>query len=464
MPVNTKHSSYSAHVEDWERNRKCVAGARTVKEAGTDYLPMPMPDDKSKVNLDRYKAYVERANYVNFTGATEEGMLGMVFRKPIQVVLPNELLYLTDNIDGMGLTIDQLVRTVTSNVLMTGRIGLLADYPVVEAGQSKQSVEAMNPRAKLLIYRAEDIINWRVSPTPSGKQLTLVVLKEPTNFIGIDGFDVQVKVYHRVLTIEDGVYIQRLYNEDNEQVGEDIVPRKSDGTTWDKIPFSFIGSTNNDEVVDKAPLSDIANVNIAHYINSADYEDSCYMVGQPTPWASGFSASWVKDVLKDEPVRIGSREFLLLPEGASAGLLQVTPNIMPREGMQDKEMQMIRLGARLITDAGGNETAEGAKIRFAGQNSKLSAIVGNIEAGMIDFFKHAALFMGGSEDLIEIDINKEFYDRSIDPQLVIAQIQLLDRGVIAKSDLRDNLRSGRLIDGDRTDDDIDGEAEIADIL
>lgn len=464
MPVNTRHRSYSDHVSTWEKNRKCVAGAKVIKEAGTSYLPQPMPDDKSKQNADRYKAYVERANYVNFTGATEEGMLGMVFRKPIHAELPTELLYLTDNIDGMGLTIDQLVRTITSNALITGRIGLLADYPIVEAGQSKQSVEAMNPRAKLLIYRAEDIINWRVSPTPSGKKLTLVVLKEPTQVIADDGFEVIEKMYHRVLTIEGSVYIQRLYDEDNEPVGEEIIPRKANGTTWDNIPFSFIGSINNDEVVDKAPLSDIANVNIAHYINSADYEDSCYMVGQPTPWASGFSASWVKDVLKDEPVRIGSREFLLLPEGASAGLLQVEPNIMPREGMMDKEMQMIRLGARLITDAGGSETAEGAKIRFAGQNSKLSAIVGNVEAGMINFFKHAAYFMGGSEDLIKIEINKEFYDRSIDPQLVIAQIQLLDRGVIALSDLRDNLRSGRLIATDRTDEDIDGEAEITPII
>ena len=41
---------------------------------------------------------------------------------------------------------------------------------------------------------------------------------------------------------------------------------------------------------------------------------------------------------------------------------------------------------------------------------------------------------------------------------------LFDRGLIAKTDFRRTLRQGDLIAADRTDKDIDGEAEIADVL
>ena len=41
----------------------------------------------------------------------------------------------------------------------------------------------------------------------------------------------------------------------------------------------------------------------------------------------------------------------------------------------------------------------------------------------------------------------------------MANIALMDRGVIAKKDLRTTLRASELIDPDRTDDEIDGEAE-----
>ena len=112
---------------------------------------------------------------------------------------------------------------------------------------------------------------------------------------------------------------------------------------------------------------------------------------------------------------------------------------------------------------GGNETVDAVKIRFTGQNSKLGSIIQNVEAAFIQCYAWAQEFMGGTGESI-IDINKEFYDQDIDPQMIIAAIQLMDRGVWAKSDLQDLTRKGGLIKAGRTNSDIDGEAEIAQIL
>ena len=72
-------------------------------------------------------------------------------------------------------------------------------------------------------------------------------------------------------------------------------------------------------------------------------------------------------------------------------------------------------------------------------------------------------FMGGTQEP-EFDINKEFYDASIDPQLLMAQIQLMDRGVIGKQDLRLLMRRANLIDSERTDEELDGDVESEDML
>ena len=129
---------------------------------------------------------------------------------------------------------------------------------------------------------------------------------------------------------------------------------------------------------------------------------------------------------------------------------------MPMEGMSDKEQQMIKIGARLIQDNTGVETAEAARIRFSGQNSKLGTAVGNVEAAIQQVFEWLGEFMGAKSDSF-IDINNEFYDTKADPQLIIAKMQLLDRGVIAMSDMRNALRGQGVIDNDRTDDDIEAD-------
>lgn len=480
MPVDSQHQQYKDNIDKWTLLRDCDQGASKIKAGKTKYLPMPNPEDESTENQSRYKAYLTRANFVNFVGHTKEGMTGMIFRKETNIELDPALEYMKDNINGDGLTADQMIKDVTDDNLLIGRYGLLADYPPAPSGLTKAQVEGSGLMATIKPYPAESIKNWRTITVGAVTKLSMVVLCEPTEVVSDDGFEVEVKDYHRVLLLKDFdgklIYVQNLYDENNNLLGSkigeteegdpivdpDIIPKKSDGSTWNIIPFQFIGAVNNDSSVDKSPIYDIAEINIAHYRNSADYEESCFMVGQPTPYMAGLSQSWVESNFKDG-VMLGSRGFLPLPEGGSAGLVQADPNQMPQKGMEIKEQQMIRIGARLIQDVGGVETAEAAKIRFAGQNSKVGTIINNVESAFKRAFEWAGMFMGASKEP-EVKINKELYDKTLDPQMVMAQIALLDRGVIAKPDLQDNLRSGGLIRSDRTNEEIDAESESSDIM
>ena len=457
MPVSDQNADYINALPNWMLVGDCVDGARAVKSRGKTYLPQPNPDDTSAANVERYKTYKERANFVNFTGHTKTGLLGLVFRNDTDTDIPQGIEYLIEDANGAGLSLDQLTRDVIGETIEAGRYGLLVDYPMSMEGVTRADENALNMRANILPYKASSILNWRTIMVGGIKRLSLVVLLEQAEIVGGDGFSSQVEDQYRVLRLTDGYYTVQTYNKEGEPVTEELEPRNATGGRWDTIPFTFVGAQNNDETVDKAPLIDIAEVNISHYRNSADYEDSSFMVGQPTPFVTGLSQSWVDEVLKGGVV-IGSRQMLLLPEGGNAGLIQANPNQMPERGMVMKEAQMVMLGARLIMDNKGVETAEAARIRFSGQNSLLGLVVGNVESAMIQCMVWAGEFMGSTEEITYI-INREFYDATLNPQSIMAQIQLMDRGVIADTDLRTNLRKGGLIAAGRTDDEIEGESE-----
>ena len=483
MPASDQHRLYTQNKDRWQLVRDCVEGSDAIKTAkargvstddnkqtitgihnlsGSRYLPVPNPSDDSKENIDRYQQYKLRASFVNFTGHTKDGFTGMIGRKKSVIELDASVEELKENSDGTGQSLQQLIQAIISDTLETGRYGLLADFPVSEAGQTAAQTNGL--QATIKRYPAESIINWRESVIDSQSVLTMVVLSEQVEKVGEDGFSVEVVTHHRVLLLEDGIYIQRLYDEDGDLIvdkagNSDLIPRKSDGSNWTEIPFQFIGSEDNSPTPDKAPLYDLAEVNISHYRNSADFEESSFLVGQPTPVISGLTQSWVDEVLKSG-VNFGSRSAILLPSEANAQLLQANSNQMPDRGMELKEDQMIKIGAKIITDGGGVETAESAKIRFAGQNSKLGVLVTNVENGALNVVIWCMEFMGGSGENT-LEVNRDFYEATVNPQVLVANMQLLDRNIIAKSDLRKNLRGSGLIEAERTDEEID--EEIGDI-
>ena len=285
--------------------------------------------------------------------------------------------------------------------------------------------------------------------------LTLIVLEEPY-LENSDEFSHESKMQYRVLRLKEEGYCQQIYR-DNEPYTEEFYPRKSDGSVFDYIPVTFVGSQNNDSTIDNAPLSDIADVNMAHYKNSADYEESCFITGQPTLFITHSLTQEQWHEYNPKGIKIGSRAGHVLGDTGSANLLQANPNNLVMEAMNAKEQQMVAIGARIITDRGGNETAEGARIRFASENSVLGDIVGNLSSAIKSCIYWIGEFMGVDTDDCVFIINREFYDKSVDPQMIMSLVTLLDRQLVGGQDIFDRLKAGGLVDADRNLEDIQEE-------
>lgn len=456
MPVDTTNPTYDLYKNEWIKTRDACNGSVAVKDKKAQYLPVP-DADTNPMGTDsiRYKQYIKRAVYTNFTGRTKNALVGAAFRKTPIIELPNGLEYLIDDATGDGLSLEQLAKDELANLLETGRTLLLVDYPQAEDNLTAETVSMLDLRATIIPYKAEAIINWKSSIIAGRSVLTLVVLME-SYIDSSDEFGHESKTQYRVLRLDEQGYSQQLYRDDKPYT-EMFYPKKSDGSTFDYIPVTFVGSQNNDPSIDNAPLSDIADVNMAHYCNSADYEESCFITGQPTLFITHSLTQEQWSEYNPEGIKIGSRAGHVLGETGSANLLQANPNNLVMEAMRSKEQQMVAIGARIITDRGNNETAEGARIRFASENSVLGDIVGNLSSAIKSCIYWCGEFMGVDTDDCVFTINREFYDKMVDPQTIMSLVTLLDRQIVSSQDIFDRLKAGGLIDAERKLEDVKDE-------
>jgi len=454
--VTFQHGDYAENYDAWETVEDACAGESEVKGKGVKYLPQPNPTDKSPENTERYKQYKARAVYYNVTRRTLQSLTGACFSQNPTLAVPPLLAYVNTDIDGQGLSIYQQSQVAVSEVLQKGRVGILVDYPQTTAQATLADMQSGRIRSTVALYEAEDIVNWRTEKVGANHVLSLVVLKECAQQVTEDGFGTQEVDQYRVLRLAGGVYVIELYQfSDKTQTWDMIaqnIPLNSSGMAWTQIPFTFIGSVSNSTACDPAPLYDLATLNLAHYRNSADYEDSVYMTGQPQAWISGLSNEW-RDWLQDKGVYIGARAAMLLPENGNFGIAQAAPNTLAKEAMDAKERQMLAIGARLITPGSAVKTATEAQAENESEHSVVSLIAANVSEAYTLALEWMGEWMGVSGQM-EYTIHVEAAKFSVDGVMLGALVSANQAGKLPDTDLFRIMRKMDVIDAEKSDEQI----------
>ena len=447
MTVSKTKKEYDAFMAKWEVVRD-VMNSNVFK-----YIR-----NVDKRDIERNERYKKDAQFTNFTSRTQMGLVGAVFRKELVMNLPSEIKYAELDATGFKMSMSKLAQKITGEVLLTGRYGLLVDYPASEDGLTAKEVADKDLKARIYTYSAESIINWQVKNINGSPKLLLVVLKENVEELAEDGFSWIESFQYRVLRMSGGIYTQDIYDGDEELVST-VLPKKASGEVWDHIPFVFIGSQDNDESCDLVPLYDLAALNIGHLKNSADYEESIFLVGQPTlVLGTEMSTEQFKEA-NPGGVLFGSRRGLNLGVSGHASLLQASPNQLADAAMKRKEEQAVMMGARLLSSGADRETALAARMRHSGETSVLSTISHNVEEALRQCCQFLLAFMSvkSSDEVIALTVNDHFFDENIDPNSLMAQIQLVNASIIAKTDVRQYLRQVGVVAETRTDDMIDSD-------
>lgn len=434
--------------------RDVIAGEVVVKKARTTYLPMPNSSDQSAENKARYEAYLARAVFYNVARRTLFGLIGQVFMREPVIKVPSLLKPLVANATGSGVNLTQLAKKAMLFTVAFSRTGVLVDYPTTDenGGSSIADLESGNIRPTLYVYSPQTIVNWRTTDRGAEEILSLVVLFE-TFCASDDGFEMKNGGQFRVLRLDEkGEYVHEIWREPqptstdgskipkgNYQPHLIFRPKDANGMPLREIPFMFIGSENNDPNPDNPSFYDLASLNIAHYRNSADYEESCYIVGQPTPVLTGLTEEWVTNVLKGT-VNFGSRGGIPLPAGASADLLQAEANTMIKEAMDTKERQMVALGAKLVEQKTVQRTATEASLEAASESSSLASSTKNVAAAFEWALKWAARWVGQPDTGIVFELNTDFDISRMTAQERAELVAEWKDGAITFEEMRTGLR------------------------
>jgi len=449
--VTTTRGDYDAARKLWDIVDDATSGEWAVKAKGDFYLPRPNPTDRSAQNIARFDQYLFRAVYVNAAGRTVSGLVGVAFSQWPEIEMPAALDFLKDDASGSGTTLIQQAQIAVAGNLKRGRGGLLVDFPVADRNVSKADQATQRVHATITNYEAKSIINWRPVKRGGRTMLGLVVLAETYDVE--DEFATKTEPQYRVLRLDQS-YTMEVWRktEAGEWVATITTPLDGAGKPWTEIPFTFYGAQNNEPEIGPVPMYDLCVINLAHYRNSADYEDSVYACGQPQVWLAGLDEAW-RDHLEAQGIYVGSRSVGMLPVGGSAQMLQASPNTLAKEAMDQKEAQLAAHGARLVQPGSAVKTATQTDSEDATAHSVLSLVCDNVSAAYTKALGWVQAFEGVT-GTVSFAIPTKFVTDKLDAQTLTALFAGVQQGLIPESDFWAKAREAGFIDADKTDEEI----------
>ncbi len=422
IDIEAQHPEYKSRVAEWDLCNDCYVGENAIKLKQNTYLPKLDRHDDTNEGKARYADYLSRATFFGVVSTVVTGRVGQVMRLPATVDFPPLLQDWTETIMRDQSNLTEMTKRVLTEVLTTGRVGMLLDR--LEDGGEPYVV----------MYKAQDIINWETE----NERLIRVVLQE--SYIVTQenkvGKDIQAShIRYRELRINEfGKYEVAIWLDKNGKYYEaELIEPKNAGLSMTDIPFQFINADSVSVNTAKPPLLDLANLNVAHYRNSADYEQLLHRVGVA---ATFFTAGMDEDEANDPSnlavgpdVRWHSRN-----PNAKYGILEFSGSSASamESAMLEKMQMMATIGGQLVQRHRKQvETAETARLRSASENSTLDTMVTTVETGIKQLLQMSAVWLNVPSE-ISFLLNRDYLDDRWSPEELKAVNEAEMLGLISK--------------------------------
>jgi hypothetical protein len=429
------HPLYTENAEIWETCRDACAGQHAIKKKGTRYLP--------KLNSQKtaeYNNYKNRANYYNATGRTLQSYEGMIFRKDPIVNMKNkesgdestsiDKVKYFNRITNKGKSLSALLHDTVGEIIQTNRTGILVDYPRHPKmddpqGFSRYDKERLDYKPTLTMYPAETIVNWQTVYDHDKPIPVMYVLKEVVYDYQANGiFPTEIDSY-RILSLEPYIadsgelkarYKQSFFKETYTGQGRDrkamlqladvVYPLKN-GDYLERIPFFVLTDKGIEfENITTPIIYDLAELNLSHYKNSADWENELHMVACKTIYFPG----WDKKAFGNP--RFGGA--LAGPENCVPQMIEASNKSGLADEMKNKEERMSVLGSEAISKQGRYvSSAATAKISSKAEASILTTMAVSLSAAFSEILTFL-LEWDEHEDLVaEVVLNTDYYDEQV---------------------------------------------------
>ena len=405
------HILYDKYKSQWVRIRDVIEGQDAIKDKGITYLPK-----LSGQNNEEYLSFKQRALFISITERIVRSNVGMITRRNPIITKPSSMDYIFDgSINNKSFF--EIFKYTVSELLQLGRVALLVDV--------------RENKPVILRYSTESILNWYKNKKG---QLIDIILK--TDTIETMGELSEISYYH--LKLRNNVYSIDELDDAGTSMSTTIPTIR--GKTISYIPFICMTTTGIDIEPTKSPIINIVNINLSHYMSSADLENGRHYTALPTPIVTGSVAN--KDL------RIGSSVAWVLPDVKSKAFFlefQGQGLLSLEKALSEKQSQMSQFNADLMdTSTRGSEAENIVKLRHSADATSLSDIADIVELGLNYIYKIAALFLGEKEE-VNIEIYKDFLSMKLSHAELSALSKAYLDGSIDQQTFMYNLQRGEIL-------------------
>ena len=452
MAIDQKHQDYLKHKFAWRSVRDAIAGSNAVKRASDIYLPIPAgflelknPPSITAHNSTRigddfniydvpwyhhnkpYMAYLQRARFPEITLHTLRGLVGIATRKKIELELPPALDYLETKATKDGKSLEDFFAYCLKEVLITGRLPIVVD------------IDAETNQVIFIPYQSENFINWN---TQQGTGKTeLAIFCEKKTEIDKATLESEETMSYLVYSWQDGELFVKSYDENN-TLTSTVTPNLQ-GNKFDENPIVTIGSIENKNIPNPAPLLGISEIAYSIYRKDADLSHSEYMTCNPMFTISGAESS--------QPIgtNFGSQVALLLenpdakayfPQNDTSALSHIDKRI------ENLFNEAARYGATLIgPDKKSVDSFDTTKARMSAQGATLIGVVDNVVAGINKALSIAAKIQNVDENKVNLTVSTDFAERNLTPQMLTALVSSWLNGALSRETLHENMKAAGIL-------------------
>jgi hypothetical protein len=418
--AKSMHHEYKSKINQWIRIRDCLEGADAIKSKRYTYVPRLKGQTQSE-----YDAYVNRGLFSSITSRVLDGLAGMMTRKSPSLEYDEILAPYFEDSNASGLSFYELFEELCRELMAFARYFLFIDWP--QDGGDPYIVSA----------KTEQVVNWKYS----NNTLDWVVIEEAfyQQVDPKDPFENELKYQYRLLKVDASGYSVTVYNDKGEVISGPIYPTV-EGEVLDFIPGFFISQTGVNSGLAKAPLLDLADLNIAHFRNSCDLEKAIHFSALPSLVVTGASA--------DSEIVIGSDRAIILPdEKANVFWADFKGEGLTflENALKDKISQMALFSARISDQSTrGSEAANSVALRYSSESATLSTTLRACETALNLIYGWIAKFKRVEEP--EIELSRDFVSTKLTAAELKAVTDAYLAGTIDREAYLDILFRGELID------------------
>ena len=421
----------------WGRMQAVTNGTDFLRYHAPTYLPREPREPE-----DAYNTRVQRSVLSPYTVRLIDNAAGLILRRPIEIDGDDFWLTWSENVDGLGSSINEYARRAIISALTYGHSGILVDFPQDPGVSTLFEERQLGRRPYFNHIEPYDIWGWRQEDDLPSSPLTQLRLHEWRTIP--EGKYGQARVERIRVIYPDSYEVHQRYTDtyspdDTTVESPDIGIVEQGSLPFNQIPFVPIYTNRIGMLTSSPPLIDIANLNLTHYQRQADLIHALHIAAMPILIMEGWEDA-------EDATAVGVNYGLITTPGNKVYYVNADSGSFnaQMEEIRALEMQMSTLGiSKLLGQKYVAESADAKRIDQAQANSVLSIISMELESSIQQAYYFAARYLGIEPPEIPLPRDFDFYKLIGQDVSVIGQLRT--EGALSDETYLKILQSGEVL-------------------